>query len=105
MRKRVGNFSHVDAERGRPFAVDVGQQIRFVHAQRGVDVDDARQLGHLIAQLVAEFGERLQVGAGDDKVDIDRRSLAERGEIANRRPEFGILGDDLSGLRAFCPVA
>ena len=42
--QRLGDLLHVDAQRGRPLAVDVDQQFRLVELQRVVGVDDARQI-------------------------------------------------------------
>src|SRR5690606_11225126 len=50
-------------------------------------------LFRFIAQLFAELREHVEPRTGEDKVDIDRGPLPERGEVPYRDAKFWILTD------------
>src|SRR5690606_2627691 len=63
--------------------VNLGQELRVVDLQRGIDVDDARNRFDLLAKLVAELEQAIHIWAGDGKIDVDGGSLPQRGEVAD----------------------
>src|SRR5690606_25829597 len=63
---------------------------------------------HLVPQAITPLGQFVEPWSREDKVDIDRSPLPERGEVAHRGPQFGILANhfaDFSHLIALTEVA
>ena len=82
----------LDAQVGGAVAVDLDAQLGLVELERGVGVDDAAAApSSAAAQLLGVVGERLELRAADDEVDVGaaaadverRRSCAR--DSADRR--------------------
>ena len=66
--QRLGNLAGIDAQRRRPLAIDVHQQLRLIHPQRRIDIDEALRLAvrrvgiDRIPQLSLNSFERRDIG-------------------------------------------
>ena len=88
--QRRADVAGVDAEVGGALAVDVDAELGLVELERRVGVDDAADLAgaDLSRSCLAVLGERVEVRAADDEVDVEVAAAdVERREVAELRAE------------------